>query len=83
VNAADRLPFAAVVLARDLDACRGLMLGLDVPRRRLHPGVLALLDEPLDGPPLRLDDRLALRVELAVAPSPTDRRWAAERRRRA
>jgi hypothetical protein len=72
--------WAALVLARDRDAWAALALGLDVPRNRLSPGVLAVLDEPLDGPPIRLDDKLVLRVELAFAPSPTDRVW---KRRRA
>ena len=66
--------FSAVLLARDLGACKTLMLGFPVPRHRLMPGVLALIGEPRKGPPLILDDALVLRVELA-APSSTDLLW--------
>jgi hypothetical protein len=75
----DRHLWAGMFLARDPDAWKALMLGLEVPRHRLHPGALAILDEPLDGPPMRLDDELALRCELTTA-SPTDTVWARRRR---
>lgn len=66
--------FAAVLLARDLGACKTLILGYPVPRHRLMPGVLALIGEAQTGAPLTLDDDLVLRAELAT-PSPTDRSW--------
>jgi hypothetical protein len=71
---ADLRLWAAVFLARDLTACRALLLGVDVPRHRLHPGALALLDEPADGPPIQLTGELALRCELSTQ-SPTDQGW--------
>ena len=60
--------WAAVVLAADVDACEGLLRGLAVPRHRLHGGVIAALEEDLDGPAIVLSDELALRLELALIP---------------
>lgn len=70
----DRL-YAAVILARDIKACEALLQQIPVPRHRLMPGVLLLLGEPQNGPPLRLDDDLAIRVDL-TGPSPRDRNWS-------
>jgi hypothetical protein len=70
--------WASVFLARDLAACRALLLGMPTPRHRLHPGALVVLGEPLGGDPIAMDDTLALRCELSME-SPTDRVW---RRRR-
>lgn len=70
--------WACVFLARDIDACRALLLGMPTPRHRLHPGALVTIDEPLGGEPIVMDDALALRCELAME-SPTDRVWRRQR----
>jgi len=60
-----RISAAAGRLAPDLTAYEALIAGLSVPRRKLSPDVLAMIDEPVDGPALALSDELALRVEVA------------------
>jgi hypothetical protein len=60
-----RLTYAAIQLAQDANAAEGLLRGLAVPRRRLASEVLGAIGEACDGPPVVLDDELALRVELA------------------
>jgi hypothetical protein len=54
---------AAMWLARDLSACHVLMAGEPVARSRLFPNRLIAIGEPVKGQPLKLDGRLALRVE--------------------
>jgi hypothetical protein len=70
--------WASVFLARDVDACRALLLGVPVPRRRLHPGAMVTIDELLEGEPLVMEEALALRCALAME-SPTDRIWRRQR----
>ena len=54
---------AALWLAQDLAACQVLIAGEPVARSRLHGNRLLAIGEPINGEPLQLDDRLALRVE--------------------
>jgi AAA domain len=58
-----RLALGAMRLAPDLLTCKLLMQGIPVARHRLVAEVLEEIGEPLEGPPLQLDERLALRVE--------------------
>jgi AAA domain len=58
------LDWAALVLAKDPEAAKGLALGLPVPRSRLREEKLRAIGEPLTGPDIVLDDELALRLEL-------------------
>jgi AAA domain-containing protein len=60
----DRRAWAAITLAADVDAAEGLIVGQPVPRDRLAADVLERLGEMASGPPITLDDDLALRVEL-------------------
>jgi hypothetical protein len=58
-----RIGSAAMWLARDITACQVLMAGEPVARSQLHANRLLAIGEPVEGEPLTLDDRLALRVE--------------------
>lgn len=58
------------MLAADPTAAEGLLAGLPVPRRRLNWHVLGALGEPIDGEPVTLDDRWALRLDLALVDAP-------------
>lgn len=62
---ADRRAWAAISLAADVDAAEGLIVGLPVPRDRLLADVLERVGEPRQGPPIVLDDALALRLEVS------------------
>jgi hypothetical protein len=66
--------FAAVLLARDVNACDALLRGYPVPRHRLMPGVLTLIGFWHSGKPVILTEDIVRRVDLA-SPSPTDKRW--------
>ena len=63
---ADRIAWAAFMLARDLTSLEALQAGIPVPRNKLNPDALASLGEPAESSsPLELTDELALRLAVA------------------
>lgn len=65
--------WAAIHLARDLDACDALMRGIAVPRERLNAEVLRRIGEPITGPDVELTKELVLRLEVhRNGPKPRD-----------
>jgi hypothetical protein len=55
---------ACLLLADGLDSFRALARGLPVPRARLRPGMLALIDQDADGPAYALTRDDAIRLAL-------------------